>query len=139
MLGVFVKFQNATISFIMCVCVHPPIHPRGITQLPPDGFSWNLIFENFLKICCENSSFVKIWQEHWVICIKTNTVLIICCSVLLRTRNVTDKSCRENQNTYFMFSNFFFENCAIYRVMWKNIVELGRPKTMWCTHTLQVG
>ena len=27
-------------------------------------------------------------------------------SVLLRTRNISDKSCRENQNTRFMFSDF---------------------------------
>ena len=34
------------------------------------------------------------------------TILIICRSVLLRMRNVSDKSCRENQNTHFVFSNF---------------------------------
>jgi hypothetical protein len=48
---------------------------------------------------------------------------------LLRTRNVWDKSCRENQNTYFVFSNFFyfFENLADYEKTWENIVERGRP------------
>ena len=31
-------------------------------------------------------------------------------------RNVSDKSCREDQNTHFMFSNFFFpENSAFYQ------------------------
>ena len=49
-------------------------------------------------------------------------------------RNVSDKSCRENQNTHFMFSNFFFENCAIYGIKWKNILQPGRPQKMWCTH-----
>ena len=39
-------------------------------------------------------------------------------------RNVLDKSCRENQNTHFMFSNFFFsENHAVYEIMSKNVVE----------------
>jgi len=28
--------------------------------------------------------------------------LIICCSVLLRIRYVSDKSCRETKNTHFM-------------------------------------
>ena len=56
------------------------------------------------------------------------TFLIISRSVLLRMRNVSDKSCTENQNTHFVFNNFFFfENYAIYEIMWKNIVELGRP------------
>jgi len=66
---------------------------------------------------------------------KTETILIICHSNLLRMRNVSDKSSRENQNTYFMFSNFFFfENCAIYGIMLKNAVQSARPQTVWCTY-----
>jgi len=42
-------------------------------------------------------------------------------------RNVSDKFCRENQNTHFVFSNFF-ENRAVYEKMWKNTVERGRPQ-----------
>jgi hypothetical protein len=38
-------------------------------------------------------------------------------------RNVSDRSCRENQNTTFMFNNVFPENRAAYEVMWKNMVE----------------
>jgi len=49
-------------------------------------------------------------------------------------RNVSDKSFRENQNTHFVFSNFFF-NRAVYEIMWKNIVERGRPQmTTWRMH-----
>ena len=36
------------------------------------------------------------------------TFMILSRSVLLIIRNAADKSCRENQNTYFMFNNFFF-------------------------------
>jgi len=43
-------------------------------------------------------------------------------------RNVSDKSCRENQNTHFVFSKFFSENCAVCEVMWKYFVERGRPQ-----------
>ena len=35
------------------------------------------------------------------------TFLITSRSVLLTMRNVSDKSCRENQNTHFVFSDFF--------------------------------
>jgi len=35
------------------------------------------------------------------------TFLIISRSVLLRMRNVSDKSCTKNQNTHFVFSDFF--------------------------------
>ena len=57
--------------------------------------------------------------------------LIISCSFLLRIRNGSDKSCRENQkkNTHFTFSIFFVENHAFCEIMWKNIVEPGRPQT----------
>ena len=42
--------------------------------------------------------------------------------------NVLDKSCRENQNTHFMFNNFFFENRAVYDIMSKNMVESEGPQ-----------
>jgi hypothetical protein len=35
---------------------------------------------------------------------------------------VSDKCCRENQNTQFMFNNFFLYP-AVYEKIWKNIVE----------------
>ena len=34
--------------------------------------------------------------------------LIICHSVLLRMRNISDRRCRENQNTHFLLNSFFF-------------------------------
>jgi hypothetical protein len=52
-------------------------------------------------------------------------------------RNVADKSCRENQNTHFMFSAnlcsvtcsvILFKNHVVYEKMWKNIVARG---TCW--------
>ena len=49
-------------------------------------------------------------------------------------KNVTDKSCRKNQNTHFMFNNFFF-NCAVYGITRKNIAELDLPEmTIWRMH-----
>jgi len=36
------------------------------------------------------------------------TYMIISHSLLLRMRNILPKNCRENQNTHFMFNNFFF-------------------------------
>jgi hypothetical protein len=44
-------------------------------------------------------------------------------------KNVSEKIYRGNQSTYFVFSNVASENCAVYEVMWKNIVERGRPQT----------
>jgi len=46
--------------------------------------------------------------------------------------NVSDKSCREKENTHFMFGHFFPpENRAIYE-MWKVTVQPQMPKmTIW--------
>ena len=45
--------------------------------------------------------------------------------------NISDKSCRENQNTHFVLNNFFL-NRGFYKIMWKNIVVSGRPQmTIW--------
>jgi hypothetical protein len=47
-------------------------------------------------------------------------------------RNVSDKSCRENQNTHIWCSVILFLNRAVYETMWKNIVELGKTQaTIW--------
>ena len=48
-------------------------------------------------------------------------------------RKVSDKTCRENQNTHFGFSNFFLpENSAVYEITWRNIVEPKRSQmTVW--------
>jgi hypothetical protein len=41
-------------------------------------------------------------------------------------RNVSDKSCRENQKAYFVSINLFFlENLAVNGTKLKNIIERG--------------
>jgi len=55
-------------------------------------------------------------------------IFIISRSLLLRMTNVADKICREYQNTYFVFCNFFPENRAFYEIMWKTLVERGKPQ-----------
>jgi len=39
-------------------------------------------------------------------------------------RNVSDKSCRENQDT--------FENRAVYNILWRSIVEPGNMAHAHC-------
>jgi hypothetical protein len=54
--------------------------------------------------------------------------------IIFRMRNILDKRCLENQNTYFMFSNYFSENRAVYEIMSINMVEPEGPQM-----TLQYG
>ena len=63
---------------------------------------------------------------------KTNTQIFYQSRSFLVRRNVSDKSCREKQNTHFVFSNFFPENLAVYEIMWKDIVQRDMPQmTTW--------
>jgi hypothetical protein len=57
LLGEAAKLWKAASTFVTSVS------PHGTIQLPPDGFSWNLVLEVFSKISWENSIFVKISQE----------------------------------------------------------------------------
>jgi len=42
-----------------------------------------------------------------------------------RMSNVSDKSCRENQNTILYSITYFFsfENRAVYEIMWENMAQ----------------
>ena len=55
------------------------------------------------------------------------TFFIISRSVLIKMRNVSDKSCTENQNTHFVLSNFFPPvNRTVYEIMWKKYCTAGQ-------------
>ena len=53
-----------------------------------------------------------------------------------QTNQVSDKSCRENQNTHLVFNTLFFppEIRAVYEIIWNHFVEPGRPQMkIWST------
>ena len=56
-----------------------------------------------------------------------HTFLITSRSFLLNKRNVSDKCCRENQNTHFVFGKIFLKIVPFMRKRGENIVERGRP------------
>ena len=50
-----------------------------------------------------------------------------------RMKNISEKMCKENKNTHFTFNNIYSEYSAVYEIMWKNMVQLGRPQmTIYC-------
>jgi hypothetical protein len=48
-------------------------------------------------------------------------VTIICRWILLRMGNVSDNTCRENQNTHLVFNNYFQKSCHL----WDNVEKYG--------------
>jgi hypothetical protein len=58
------------------------------------------------------------WRED------LGTFMIVSISVMLRIRNVSDESCRENQNTHFVLNNFFRKSCRL----WDNVGKCGTAR-----------
>jgi hypothetical protein len=114
-IGMIAKFWKVTISLPMSVC-------QSICMKLASSH-WMDIHENWCLSLFQK--FVKKIQVWWnsekndrYFTWRPVYILIISCSVLLRMRNVSDKSCRENQNTCFIFSNFLLKNCVVYDIMW---------------------
>ena len=95
--------RKQTVSSLISAC------PHGTTPLPLDGFLWDLIFWYISKILSTGFKFrynlTRITgTSHEELC----TFVIICNWIIFIMRNDSDESCRENQNTHFMFNDFFF-------------------------------
>ena len=62
-------------------------------------------------------------------------IFILSRSVLLRMRNASDRSCRANQNTHFIFSNFIFRKSWL---LWDNVEKYGRAGQAICDNMAHV-
>jgi hypothetical protein len=93
------KLWKATISFVTSV------HPSSWNNLDPTGqivmkfYIW-VFFQNFVtniqvSVKAHKNNRYFIHEDQY-------TFLIIITQFILRMRNVSDKSCRENQNTYYV-------------------------------------
>ena len=107
--------------------VRPSIHLHGTTRLPLDVWSWNLTFEYFLKICREYSCFIKIWQEQWVLDMKTNIHFWSYLTQFFSEWKILQTEIGGKIKTHILYSIFLY--CAVFEIMWKNIVQAGRQAT----------
>jgi len=92
------------------------VRPHG-TPLPPDGFSRNLIFEYFSKICPEILSVINqtLTTGAHCTCRPIYTADRISLSSSYNEEHLR-QNCYENQNIHFTFSNFFPESRTVYNV-----------------------
>jgi hypothetical protein len=125
-LGAFTELRKATISFIMSV------YPYG--QL---GSHWTNFHEfgiwEFKNNLPRKLQFHYKWTKITITIHEHQcTFLVISCSVILRIWNVSNKICREDQNTHFMFNNFISKNHTFHEIMLKKIwSQLGPGWQLW--------
>jgi hypothetical protein len=97
------------------VCLSVPLsgrlsfRPHGTTRPPLDGF-FSSIFRKSLEKIQISLNLTRITGALFE---DLYAFMIISDSVLLRMGNVSDKSCRHNQNTHFTFNNFFRKACRL--------------------------
>ena len=122
-LGAITRLRKATVSVVIPICSSAwnNSDPAGRILMK----TWYLSFFCFLS---------KI-KSHWNSTRITGTLhegfftFIISRWIILRIKNVLDRSCTENQTAHFIFNNdFFFENLAVYETMSENMVEPEGPQ-----------
>ena len=108
----FEKLQEATISFVMSVC--PSVSLSVCPSAWFNSAATGRIFMKFntyvfSKICRENFKFHQnLTRTSDTLREDNYRILKISRSVLLRMKNVSDKSCRENWNTHSIINNVSF-------------------------------
>ena len=132
--------KKATMNFVMfCPFVRPSVHPS--VRETPSFTGW--IFTKFsISIYSENQQRKFKFHENLTTITATldedqYTFLIISRSILFRMRNVSDESCRENQNTHFVFSTFFEKKVPFMRYCGK-ILQRVQATDDNKTHTLSM-
>jgi hypothetical protein len=115
-LGRFAKLRKAIFSFAMS-------YPSAWNNSSRTGiFLWNLIFSLIRKVLLEPDK--NNWYCTWR---PVHIYMTISRSVLLRMRNVSDKSFREIQNTHFTFNKCFPKIL----LLWDKVENYGRAG--WAT------
>jgi len=109
-LGAFAKLRKATISLVLSARLSIGSHFTDFREILYSSTFRNSVEKMLvsLKFDTNNGYFTLI-----------SIYLLISRSFVLRMRNVVDKSYIENKNTHFIYYNFFFENRALYEIMWK--------------------
>jgi glucose-6-phosphate-specific signal transduction histidine kinase len=129
LLDTFARLRKTLVSSYMSVCSLTCVSPSAwinsaLTGLILTKLYIRLFFEHLwrkiqftLKSDKHNGTF------KW----KPKHIMIMCRSVFLIMKNVSDRSCSENSNAHFTLSNIFLKACR----SWGNVetvVQLDRPQ-----------
>jgi hypothetical protein len=125
-LEAFAKLQRASVIFVMCVCLS--VRPHGITRLPLDWYSWNLIFEYFSESVKKIKVLLKSWQELQVLAAKTSIPLWSHLVQFVVEWEMFQTKVVEEGKIHFIFHNCLQKIAPFKRFCWKNMVEPERSQ-----------
>ena len=100
-----------------------PLLSHGTVRLPIHGFSWNLIFDYASKMCRENSSFFKSWQELRLIYMKTTCILLSYLAAFFSDWEMCQTKVVEKIKTHILCSVIPFKKSCL---LWDNVEEYSR-------------
>jgi hypothetical protein len=136
----------------LCPSVFLSVPQSACNNSAPTGrTSRKCYIRYFLKICRENSSFIKMWQQKRLFHMTTNTQYSSYLAQLFLEWELFQTKVVEKIKTHFMFNNTFsksktqntfkkrfFEN-RVYEIMWKNMTHahcILDTYTLWVCNTL---
>ena len=125
-ISIFLFSQSFEKRLLASPC--PSIRSCWTNRLSLDGFWLNLIFDFFFrKFVWKMEVSLKSDKNNWYSTWRHFTFMTVSRWIILRVRNISNKSCRENQNKYVYYVRWhFFPN--IMPFMSKNVVETERLK-----------
>ena len=123
-LGANVELRKATNSFVMSV--------RLSVDMEQLGSHWTDFHIWYLSIMRKSVQKIQVSlksdKNNGHFTRRPTNIFDNISSVLLITRNVSDKSCRENKNIRLMFNKFFQKSCRF--EMWKMVEPEGAQVTI---------
>jgi hypothetical protein len=135
-LGAFAKLRKETISFVMSVC--PSVRPSvRMEQLGSHGTDFHQIWYLNIFLYSVERSQVPLKsdknKEHltWRSIYSFDHISF---NSSYSEKCFRQKLCKNSNHTFYV-QLLFFENHAVYEIMWKGFVERDRPQiTIWCMH-----
>jgi hypothetical protein len=104
-LGALAETRRVTVKFSCLSNRSPSASTNNLAQA--DEFSWNSLFEYFRRCVDKAQVSLKPGNDNGTLLEELVNLWLTSRWILLRMENVLDKRCSKNQNTHFMFVNFF--------------------------------
>ena len=115
-------------KFSSCLSVRSSVRSHRTTRLPLDGLSWILICVDLKKICRENSSLIKIWQEWRVLYMKISVHLFHNFAECFLEWDISQEKICRHIKTHILCSITFSYILDVDKIMWENTIQPGRSR-----------